>query len=71
LLIESDAKETDENEAKQVQRRADHCDLEGEEAGMPTAKVCRCGRESPATVCFSDDFWKNAEAFGSFRKGLW
>ena len=30
-----------------------------------------CGRESPATLCSSLVFWKNAEASGSFRIRDW
>jgi hypothetical protein len=29
------------------------------------------GPESPANLCYSSVFWKNAEASGSFRTGLW
>lgn len=32
-MVESDTKESDDNEAEQVQRRADHCDLEGAGSG--------------------------------------
>jgi putative transposase len=61
LLVESDAKESDENEAKQVQRRADHCDLEGAEAGMATAEVCRRHGISSAT------FYKWKSKFGGLE----
>jgi hypothetical protein len=33
LIVESDAKESEENEAQQVQRRADYFDIEGAGGG--------------------------------------
>ena len=30
-----------------------------------------CGRESPATLCFSADFWKNPDLRGGLRKQDW
>ncbi len=48
MLVESDAKESDENEVKQVQRRADHCDLEGagsvhgDGGGLPPSRDQLC-----------------------------
>ena len=60
-MVESDTKESDDNEAEQVQRRADHCDLEGAGSGHGDGGCFRRHGVSSAT------FYKWKSKFGGLE----